>query len=133
MSGQQIEETATPTVAVLSSRGVYGLTLVSNSAGELTASWTEPAETPDDYRISWAKADEDYADATDLDGNAYPTSPEFTISGLENGETYKIRVLARYSGESGPWSWRSGSPGDGPDGYSHRYSYKHADRPASAR
>ena len=103
-SSQEAEETATATVAVLSSRGVYGLTLVSNSAGELTASWTEPVETPDDYRISWAKADEDYPDATDLDGNAYPTSPEYTISGLENGETYKIRVLARYSGESGPWS-----------------------------
>ena len=103
-SSQEAEETATPTVAVLSSRGVYGLTLVSNSAGKLTASWTEPAETPDDYRISWAKADEDYADADATDGNAYPTSPEYTISGLENGETYKIRVLARYSGESGPWS-----------------------------
>ena len=101
-SSQEAEETATPTVAVRSSRGVYDLTLVSNSAGELTASWTEPVETPDDYRISWAKADEDYADADD--GNAYPTSPEYTISGLENGETYKIRVLARYSGESGPWS-----------------------------
>ena len=133
MSGQQIEETATPTVAVLSSRGVYGLTLVSNSAGELTASWTEPVETPDDYRISWAKADEDYADATDLDGNAYPTSPEYTISGLENGETYKdprARALLR---RIGALERRSGSPGDGPDGYSHRYSYKHADRPASAR
>ena len=41
---------------------------------------------------------------TDLSGNAFPTSPSYTISGLEGGVRYKVRLRARYH-EGGPGDW----------------------------
>ena len=46
---------------------------------------------------------EPYLTWTDLSGNAFPASPSQTITDLEEGEQYKVKVRARYS---------SGSPGD---------------------
>ncbi len=86
-------------------RDITGLTLASTAPGTADVSWDAPARTPDDYRVSWAKAGEAYLTWRNSDGNAFPTGPSYTITGLEEGEVYKVQVRARYSGGGpGPWS-----------------------------
>ena len=98
------------TTAVLNPDGPLGprdigrITLTSAQPGTIQASWEAPSETPVDYRISWAKAGEPYLTWTDLSGNAFPTDPSRTIADLEEGETYKVKVRARYGGSAGDWS-----------------------------
>ena len=97
--------TATDTaIPPTDNRAVYGLDAVSNRAGELTVLWNAPSETPADYRVSWARASESYKTWTDLTGNAFPTDPSYTVTGLDHGTLYKVQVRARYSGSSGPWT-----------------------------
>ena len=45
-----------------------------------------------------------YLTWSDFTGNAFPTDPAHTITGLEEGEAYKVKVRASYSGTSGDWS-----------------------------
>ncbi|MYH03561.1 MAG: BspA family leucine-rich repeat surface protein, partial [Cenarchaeum sp. SB0675_bin_21] len=86
-------------------RDITGLTLASTAPGTAEVSWDAPARTPDGYRVSWAKVGESYLAWRNSDGNAFPTSPGYTIMGLEEGEAYKVQVRARYSdGGPGPWS-----------------------------
>ena len=85
-------------------RGVYRLTLSSTESGVIEAAWDAPREAPIDYRISWAKAGESYRAWTDPDGNAFPTGTSHTISDLDEGEEYKVKVRARYGGTAGDWS-----------------------------
>ena len=85
-------------------RGVYHLTLTSTESGVIEAGWDAPGESPVDYRISWAKTGESFRTWTDMTGNAFPTGASHTITGLEEGEEYKVKVRARYGGSSGPWS-----------------------------
>ena len=102
--GQQQAATDTPAPPI-SSQGVYGLTLASNSAGELQVSWDVPGQSPNDYRVNWAKVGEAFPPWTASNGNAFPTSPSYTIPALDGGERYKVWVRARYSGgPPGPWS-----------------------------
>ncbi len=87
------------------SRDIGTITLTSLQPGTIEASWAEPADTPADYRIAWAKSGEPYKTWTDLSGNAFPTEPSYTITGLEGGEGYKVQIVARYGpGSSGDWS-----------------------------
>ena len=88
----------------VNSRALVGVDPVSNRPGELDVSWQAPSETPRDYRISWAPIDEDFKTWTDTSGNAFPTSPSYTITGLDHGVAYKVVVRARYNGSSGPWT-----------------------------
>ena len=88
-------------------RGVYRLTLSSTESGVIEAIWDAPVNTPADYRISWAKTGESFRTWTDLTGNAFPTGTSHTISGLEDGEEYAVKVRARYDGSAGPWSGAS--------------------------
>ena len=86
-------------------RDIGVITLTSTSPGVIEASWDAPADIPADYRIAWAKVGEPYVTWTNLSGNAFPTSPSQTVTDLEEGEQYKIKVRARYSGSSpGDWS-----------------------------
>ena len=39
---------------------IPGLTLTSDTPGELVVSWDAPDPAPSDYRISWASADQGY-------------------------------------------------------------------------
>ena len=85
-------------------RDIGGITLTSTGPGVIEASWEAPTETPADYRIAWAKVGEPYLTWTDLSGNAFPTSPSQTVTDLEEGEQYKVKVRARYS-SGGPGDW----------------------------
>lgn len=85
-------------------RYVGTVRLTSNQPGVLDASWDVPEEAPDDYRIRWAKVDESYLNWTDSGGNAFPTSPSYTITGLDGGFRYKVQVRPRYDSGPRPWS-----------------------------
>ena len=85
-------------------RDIGTITLISAQPGTIQARWEAPSETPADYRIAWAKVGESIKTWTDLSGNAFPTEPAYTISGLEGGEEYKVKMRARYNGTSGDWS-----------------------------
>ena len=99
------KSTATPmTPQQLGPRDIGRVTLSSTTPGVIDASWEAPSEAPVDYRVSWAKVGESYLTWTDLTGNAFPTATSQTITDLEEGETYKVTVRARYGGTSGDWS-----------------------------
>ena len=94
------EETDTP----LATRGIDDLILSSTTPGTIRAAWDAPSEVPVDYRLSWAKVGTQFLTWTDLSGNAFPTDTSYTITGLEEDETYKLMVRARYGGTAGDWS-----------------------------
>ena len=96
--------TATNTPVPVNNRAIAAVTLAINQPGELQASWDVPSETPHDYRISWAKVGESFPSWRDDHGNAYPTSPSYTITGLDEGVRYKVKVRARYNGSAGDWT-----------------------------
>ena len=91
-------------VLVANSRAVANVQLASNQAGELTISWDAPSETPQDYRVMYAPIDEGYKTWSNPSGNAFPTDTLITLTGLDQGDSYKVRVRARYGGSSGPWT-----------------------------
>ena len=71
--------------------------------GELPARRTgrvvdAPTKTPRDYRVNWARVGERFPTWTDLSGNAFPTSSSYTITGLDEGVRYKVKVRARFNG-----------------------------------
>ena len=89
-------------------QAVTGLTVGPDaSAGSLAISWDTHPGDPQDYRVKWAPQGEDYRPYGNLDWNAYPTSTSHTVTGLEPGDTYKVRVLARVNTpdkQRSPWS-----------------------------
>ena len=102
--------TATPTPTTQADDSIAGLTLSSGEPGILTVTWNAADPPPGDYRVNWANADEEFPSRQESDGNAFPTSTSYTISNLEPGVEYKVRVRARYFDgngnrvSSGPWS-----------------------------
>ena len=48
------------TVQAESHGAITGLALTSDAPGTLTVSWDAASPTPTDYRVDWAKSDEDY-------------------------------------------------------------------------
>ena len=99
------EPTPTPTPTVTptrNSRAIVAIGIVRplNSSSPAQVSWSVPTETPVDYHINWAPADESYP--TGAANNAYPTGRSYTITGLEDVR-HKMRVRARYNGSFGPW------------------------------
>ena len=96
------------TVQAESHGAITGLTLTSDAPGALTASWDAASPTPTDYRVDWAKSDEDYQSWKVDDGHVYPadTATTATIADLEHDTEYKIRMRARYyRGEHEGKSW----------------------------
>ena len=101
------------TVQAESHGAITGLILTSDAPGTLTVSWEATSPTPTDYRVDWAKSDEDYQSWKVDDGHKYPapTATTVTIADLEHDTEYKIRMRARYyrgehEGKSwgGPWA-----------------------------
>ena len=96
---------------------ITGLTLASDSPGELTVSWDMPSPAPTDYRVDWAKSGENYQSWRVDEGHVYPEGSvtTATITDLEAGVEYKVRMRARYNqGEhaNSPWSgpWQEAEP-----------------------
>ena len=100
---QGLQHTATPTAtATRNPRRIGAISVASNPWGTSPAnvSWNPPTETPVDYQVNWARADQSYS--TGADNNAYPTGTSYTITGIEDVR-HKVRVRARYNGSFGPW------------------------------
>ena len=98
---------APPTNTPEDPKAVSRVQLVSGQAGVIDVSWDTPSQAPKDYRVNWAKVGEGFPTWTDLSGNAFPTSNSYTITGLDHGARYKVRLRARYqSGGPGDWSAR---------------------------
>ena len=115
------------TVQAESHGAITGLTLASDAPGTLTVSWDAASPTPTDYRVDWAKSDEDYQSWKVDEGHKYPspTVTAVTITDLGHDTEYKIRMRARYykgehEGKSwgGPWATATitvaGEPAEAP-------------------
>ena len=93
---------------------ITGVTLTSPNPGALVITWDAPSRAPGDYRVTWKKSGGKWPsyknENTALGGNAFPTERSHTVTGLEEGTEYSVRVRARYHNsegnveESGPWS-----------------------------
>ena len=70
-----------------------------DAAGELDLTWDahpQTTKTLSDYRLTWTPDGEDFRPNSDTDWYAYPTTNQVTVTDLDAGETYKVRVRARY-------------------------------------
>ena len=85
-------------------RAIGAVRVENSQPGILELSWDPPTETPLDYHVSWALAGEDLPSENDDQGNAFPTSPAYTIAGLAEGVCYKVRLHARYGDGAGDWT-----------------------------
>ena len=91
---------------------ISALTLTSDTPGTLDVSWDAPTgAAPTDYRVNWARSDEDYPPWTDNTANHHPTTTSQQLTDLDEGVEYKVRVRARYYDGaraenpcSGPWA-----------------------------
>ena len=88
------------------SGAISGFGLSNDVSGELAVAWDMPSPAPTDYRVDWARSDEEFRSYKVDEGHLYPqgTVTRVSISGLVPGVEYKVRVRARYAGWSGPWS-----------------------------
>ena len=103
------EPTATPEDGAIGSPTATG-----DNAGRLVIAWQAPQaphDAPSDYRVNWARSEDDYPSYTEDHGNAHPTGATQTLEGLDHDTEYKIRIRARYSPNdqydahwSGPWT-----------------------------
>ena len=77
-----------------------GLTvLAGDEAGELDITWdanSQATKTLSDYRVTWTPDGADFKAPGETNWNAYPTSNQLTATGLDAGETYQVKVRARY-------------------------------------
>ena len=107
------EPTAEPTEEP-ESGAIGSPTATDDNAGGLVIAWQAPQaphDAPTDYRVNWARSDDDYPSYTEEHGNAHPATPTHTLEGLDRDTKYKIRIRARYSPNgqydahwSGPWT-----------------------------
>ena len=107
------EPTAEPTEEP-ESGAIGSPTATDDNAGGLVIAWQAPQaphDAPTDYRVNWARSDDDYPSYTEEHGNSHPATPTHTLEGLDRDTKYKIRIRARYSPNdrydahwSGPWT-----------------------------
>ena len=103
-----------PSWAQADDTAVSNLALSSTSPGEIAITWDAPSRAPGDYRVTWKKSSGNwpsYKNANTANGgNAFPAVTSHTVSGMEEGTAYSVRVRARYLNgegnvdESGPWT-----------------------------
>ena len=95
-----------PVQAQPATGAISGLRLSSDAPGELAVGWEPPSMAPVDYRVDWARSDEEFRSYTVDENHLYPagTVSGVRISDLLAGVEYQVRVRARYGGWSGPWS-----------------------------
>ena len=100
-------EEMVPALSTVVSRpaAVTGLSVqAGETPGELEVSWDSHPGDVVDYRVKWARVGESFRKISDTDWNAFPVNSELTISGLSPGDSYKVRVRARFDGPNGKWS-----------------------------
>ena len=84
---------------------VTGLTAVAgDDPGELLITWdahTQTTKTLLNYRVAWTPEGESFKSADRNNWNVYTTSNQHTVTGLEAGATYQVKVRTRYEGNQG--------------------------------
>ena len=84
---------------------VTGLTVTTGEAsGELLIAWNHHPQTTKtflNYRVAWAPEDESFKSADQTDWNVYTTSNQHTVTGLDAGATYQVKVRTRYEENKG--------------------------------
>ena len=65
----------------------------------------QTTKTLSDYRVTWTPDGEDFKTNDQTDWYAYPTTNQVNVTGLAAGQTYKVRVRARYDdNKKSKWS-----------------------------
>ena len=70
-----------------------------DAAGELDITWhahPQTSKTLSDYRVTWTPDGESFKTNDQTEWYAYPTTNQVSVTGLDAGATYKVRVRARY-------------------------------------
>ena len=70
-----------------------------NEAGKLDINWdtsSQDTKTLSDYRVTWKPDGEAFKHWGETDWNAFPSTNELTLTGLNAGATYQVKVRARY-------------------------------------
>ena len=84
---------------------VTGLTAVAgDDPGEMIISWdahTQTTKTFLNYRVAWTPDGERFKSADRTNWNVYTTSNQHTVTGLDAGATYQVKVRTRYEGRQG--------------------------------
>ena len=77
-----------------------GLNVTAGDAGgKLNITWDahpQTSKTLSDYRVTWTPDGESFKTNDHTEWYAYPTTNQVSVTGLDAGETYKVRVRARY-------------------------------------
>ena len=86
-----------------------GLTATAgDAAGELDVAWDplQPnGKTLSDYHVTWAPDGEDFKKRNQTEWHAYPTTNEVSVTSLDAGATYQVKVRARYDdNKKSDWS-----------------------------
>ena len=88
---------------------VTGLTVsAGDDPGELVINWdahTQTTKTFLNYRVAWTPEGESFKGASQTDWNVHTTSTQHTVTGLDAGANYQVKVRTRYEGNQGSrWS-----------------------------
>ena len=79
-----------------------------DEAGELDIAWDahpQTSKTLSDYRVTWTPDGEPFRPNSETDWYAHPTTNQVTVTGLNVGATYQVKVRARYDdGRKSNWS-----------------------------
>ena len=71
----------------------------------IKVSWSLHPEGAADYRVTWAPSDEDFRGPRHADWNAVTAGTSHTITDLDAGTAYKVKVKARFDeGPASLWS-----------------------------
>ncbi len=72
---------------------VTGLTAsAGTNPGEIDVTWNAQPESAENYRVSLAPDGENFRGPSDSDWNASPTTNSLTITGLQDGSSYRVKV-----------------------------------------
>ena len=84
---------------------VTGLTVTAgDDPGELQITWDHHPQTTKtflNYRVAWAPQGDSFKSADQTDWNVHTTSNQHTVTGLDAGATYQVKVRTRYEGNQG--------------------------------
>ena len=82
--------------------------MAGDQAGNLEVAWDplQPnGKTLSHYHVTWAPDGEDFKKRNQTEWHAYPTTNEVSVTGLDAGATYQVKVRARYDDNSkSDWS-----------------------------
>ena len=73
--------------------------MAGDQAGNLDVAWDplQPnGKTLSDYQVTWAPDGENFKNKNQTEWHDYPTTNEVSVTGLDAGATYKVKVRARY-------------------------------------